>query len=477
MLLALSLSLLLVSSASAQFLAPSFVRQWSPGATSGTGGIATDPFGNVFVLRSTAGPNIQVVKYTHDGNAVAGQWTNPLGSFRGIATDPVGHVYLGQGSTLAEYTNGGASLGSFQPSRFNGGGPLAFDASGNLYANGTNANGQHTVNEYHFKGTKWKLIHSGLYPGSPNTGFFPVGFLGLTVDSDGSVYGSAISTTNRVLLKFPPSLGGAASYLEDCPNSTPPKCFGGFGIAFTHADVSAGGPEQPVVFAGGGFGNSNTSNFYRMGVYTTNAGPAGTSRYLGSYDQHAVPGGFFTAVGLVAASPCRAAVYELVSVFGNPGNTFSNFDVQQFDTHAAATPCASAFTAAVSGFAKKYVLTKPGGSRPCTPCASVLKSGAVASGAGNDAVAAKKKKKEGGVTIGYKSSGPADTTFLFKRTAGRGPHKKLGGFLYAAQAGKNSPLFSGALRKKLVLSPGTYRVTVSAGQKKKKFRLIVRSRS
>jgi hypothetical protein len=460
----------LTSTASAQLLAPSFVRQWAPPPTNANGGIATDPFGNVFVLTGSV-----ITKYTHDGVQVAGQWSNPVGQVRSPATDPQGHVYVGSGSQLLEYTNGGGFLGSFQPPGFSGT-ALAIDGSGDVYSNGNDANGQRAVNQYHFNGTKWKRVHSAPYPGTPNAGFFPNGFLGLTVDSDGSVYGSAISTTNRLLLKFPPALGGAASYLEDCPNATPPSCFGGFGIAFTRADVSAGGPEQPVVFSAGGFGGGNTSNFYRMGIYATNAGGPGTSRYLGSYNQQPVPGGAFTAVGSVAASPCRASVYELVSVFGNPGGTFSNFQVQQFNTHAAATPCASAFTAALKGFAKKYVLAKAGGgSRPCTPCASVLKSGALASSAGAQAAAAKKKKGGGGVAITYKSSAAADTTFQFKRIGGRGPHKKLGGFIYAARAGKNAPRFSGVLRKKVILSPGTYKVTVSAGQKKKKIKLVVQA--
>jgi hypothetical protein len=460
----------LASSASAQLIAPAFVRQWTPPGT-GNGGIAADPFGNVFVLSGAS-----VSKYAHDGVELDGGWPIPSALAHGIATDPQGHVYLGNANMqLLEYTNGGGFLGSFKPTGFEGS-VLAFDGAGDLYSNGIDANGGRAVNQYHFNGTKWKRVHSAPYPGSPNTGFYPPGFLGLTVDSDGSVYASAISTTNRYLLKFPPALGGAAGYLEDCPNATPPDCFGGFGLAFTQADVSAGGPQQPVVFSAGGFGDSNTSNFYRMGIYATNAGGPGTSRYLGSYDQHPVPGVPVTAVGSVAASPCRASVYELVSVFGGPGSTFSSYQVQQFDTHAAATSCATAFTAAVSGFAKKYVLTKPGGgTQPCIPCASVLKSGAIASSAGAEAAASKKKKEGGGVAITYKSSAAADTTFQFKRIGGRGPHKKLGGFIYAARAGKNAPRFSGVLRKKVALSPGTYKVTVSAGQKKKKFKLIVQS--
>jgi hypothetical protein len=477
-LIAVLVSLLLASSASAAFAPPSFIRQWTASSTpGGSGGIAVDPFGNVFVIAGTGGPgDNKVMKYTHDGTPAGGGWPVTIGGTSGIATDPVGHVHVLVGSQLLEYTNGGGFLGAFKPPGL-APGPLAFDAAGNAYANGLSG-GQRTVNEYHFNGIKWKLIHSAPYPGSPNTGFFPAGFLGLTVDADGSVYGSAISTTTRSLLKFPAALGGTAGFLEDCaapPQNQPPTCFGGFGLAYTHADVSTTGGEQPVVFAAGGFGGGNTSNFYRMGVYATNAGPAGTSRYLGSYNQQPVPGNFLTAVGHVAASPCHAAVYEEVSVFGGPGGTFSGFAVQEFDAHATPTPCASAFTAFVKGFAKKYVIAPPSktASRPCTPCASVLPSGAFTSHAQRAGVASKKTRR--GVAISYKSSAAADTTFLFKRVMGHGPKKNLGGFVYAAHPGKNAPRFSGALRKGKRLRPGVYRVTVSAGQNKRRFRLIVRA--
>jgi hypothetical protein len=476
-LLAALISVLIASSASAAFAPPSFVRQWDAPSVGASGGIATDPFGNVFVITGVGGPTEKITKYTHDGAIASGQWPQSFTGTGGIASDPVGRVYVGVGSQLLQYTNGGGFLGAVELPRL-GAGPLAFDLAGNLYANGTAKNGQRTVNEYRFNGTKWKVIHSAPYPGSPNTGFFPVGFLGLTVDSDGSVYGSAISTTNRSLLKFPPSLGGAATYLEDCPSPAQnPTCFGGFGLAFTRADVSTTSGEEPVVFAASGFGGGDLANFYRMGVYATNGGPAGSSRYLGSYPQQPVPGGHFTNVGYVAASPCRSAVYEQVNIFGNPGGTFSGYSIQQFDTHAATTPCATAFTSSIKGFAKKYVLASrsKGAARPCVPCASVLPSGAFASAAGPGAVASKKGRKRTGVTISYKSSAAADATFLFKRASGPGPKKKLGGFVNAARAGKNSFRFSGALRKGKRLGPGVYRVTVSAGQNKRRFRLIVRS--
>lgn len=466
------------SSASAQLIAPSFVRQWNAGASAYWAAHTTDPLGNVFVFIGPAGSGGHVTKYTHDGTPVAGQWVNPVTATEGMASDPAGRIFLVGYSGLLEFTNAGVFLGSFSPPHFGGVGPIAFDAAGNLYANGTNASGQRTVNEYHLNGANFALIHSANYPGSPNGQFAPSGFLGLTIDDDGSVYGSATTTTNSSLLKYPPSLGGSPGFLQDCAAGGPTlSCFGGFGIAFTHANVLGGKDEELAVFAAGGFGGgAPSSNFYRMGVFLTNAGPAGTSRYIGSYNQEPVPGNYTTAVGQVAASRCHAALYELVSVFGGPGGTLSNFEVQEFDTHAAPTPCPSGFTAHVGGFAKNYVLVPPkGGKVPCIPCVSLLKSGAVVSSANDEAVAAKKKRKgPGGVAITYTSSAAADTTFQFKRISGRGPKKKLGGFLYAAEAGKNAPVFSGVLRKKHRLSPGTYQVTVSAGQNTKRFKLIVR---
>lgn len=476
-LIAALISLLLASTASAAFVAPSFIRQWQLPSPSGGSGTAVDPFGNVFVISGVGPGQDKVSKFTHDGVAAGAPWPATISGTSGIAVDPAGRVHVIVGSQLLEFTNGGGFLGGLKLPGSSAG-PLAFDAAGNLYSNGIGKGGR-TVNEYHFNGTKWKLIHSAPYPGTPHPGFAPQGFLGLSVDSDGSVYGSMISTTNRSLLKFPASLGGAATFLEDCAaNVQIPTCFSGFRIAFTRADVSTTGPEQPVVFAAGGYGGGNTSGFYRMGVYATNGGPPGTSRYLGSYGQQPVPGNFFTNVASVSASPCRAAVYEQVNIFGNPNNTFSGYAVQEFDTHAAATPCAIAFTASVKGFAKRYVLHKRAKSaqRPCAPCASLLPSGAFASRGERTGVASKKnkKKQKTGVVIGYKSSAAADTTFLFKRVAGHGPKKKLGGFVNAAVAGKNSLRFTGALRKGRRLGPGVYRVTASAGQNKRRFKLVVR---
>src|SRR5262245_57329094 len=169
------LSILLTSTASAAFVAPSFIRQWQAGSGSGGGGIATDPFGNVFVITGAGGANNKVTKYAHDGTLGPGQWPQTISGTSGIATDPVGHVYVDVGPQLLEYTNGGGFLGAFMPPGLEIG-PLAFDLAGNLYSNGTNASGQRSVNEYHYNGTKWKRINSALYPGAPNFGFFPAGF-------------------------------------------------------------------------------------------------------------------------------------------------------------------------------------------------------------------------------------------------------------------------------------------------------------
>jgi len=134
-------------------------------------------------------------------------------------------------------------------------------------------------------------------------------------------------------------LSGSISYLEDCTD--PAQCFGGFGVVFATTGGETG--AQPTVYAAGAYGDHNSSNFDRVGVYGTTPGPPGTSQYLGSYDQQPVPGGTFTNVGQLAASPCHAAIYEIVNVFGGPNGTFNDQFVQQFDTHAAPT-CTSSTT-------------------------------------------------------------------------------------------------------------------------------------
>jgi hypothetical protein len=481
------LSLLAAATASAAFVAPSFIRQWDAGPTLFTFNVAyvaTDPFGDVYVTRTAGGGNSRIEKYHHDGTPVPGQWGNLVPSpDPAIATDAQGHVFIGAGLKLLEFTRTGAPLGTYTPQNFVGD-ALAIDAAGNIYSNGTDAAGHPAVNEYSQSGASLDLIHSAQFPGTPNSCCAPQGFLGLTVDPAGNVYGSGVSTTDRFLAKFPPSLAGNPSYLDDCSaTANPSPCFGGFGIAFANADVSSTSGEQPTVFSAGGYVRK-VGSFYDVGVFSTD-GPA--PHILGSYQEAPVPGGYFTNVAQVAASPCHNAVYVIVNVFGNPNNTLSGWAVQEFDTHAAPPPCATGFTSDVSGFSKQYKLVVPGGTLPCTPCASVLPDGAFISSAGAGTAKKKGKKKRkkrpaAGVNIAYTSSAAADTTFMFTKLGGhKGKGKKrkaqaLGGFVYAAHAGTNQFNFSGVLRPGVMLKPGAYRVTVSAGQNQASFKLIVPKR-
>jgi hypothetical protein len=472
-----------------KFTEPTPVLQWDPGPPTnffGAKAITVDPFGDVYVVRVTGtsgGGSFQIQKYKHNGAPIAGPFDAPQTGFAsgGLATDPQGHVFVvvpggATSAHLREFTSGGGELGELNAPQLQGT-TIAFDGAGHLYGNGYDAAHNPALNEYAISGETVQLIASTPFPGSPNTEFAPFNFLGLTTDDAGNVYASGESTGARFLAKYSPGLSSLSGYLESCPSKGP--CFGGFGLAFTHTGFGA--EVVPTVYAGGGYGGgASTSNFYRMGVYETAVPPPSSTAYLGSFGPAPVPGGAFASAPQVAASPCHAAVYVLASVFGGPNTTFNGNQVQEFDTHAPATPCAVPVVSAVSAFKPSYVMKKAGRSpRPCTPCAELLASGAFAqagraSTASAGATSSKGKPKPG-ILLRFQSSAAADVTFLFSKK-GRKPkaRKRLGGFVYAAQAGENVFRFSGALHRGHPLAPGTYRVQASGGAGKQSFRLTVR---
>jgi hypothetical protein len=475
----------------ANFIAPSFVRQWDPGPPAqnfrGAIAITADPFGDVYVLRVTdasGGGSFRIQKYQQDGTPITGafdatQTGLPPG---GLATDPQGHVFVAvagdvNSSRLREYTSAGGLLGELKVPQLQGT-AIAFDAAGHLYGNGYDAAHKPALNEYTVSAGTVQLIASMPYPGSPNTGFFPSNFIGLAIDDAGNVYASGESTTDRFLAKYAPGLTGQIGLLEDCPKET--ACFGGFGLAFTHTGF-LGGPT-PTLYSGGGYGGGAAqSNFYRMGIYSPVADvPSGSkSDYLGSFGPAPVPSGAFASAPLVAASPCRASVYILASVFGGPNSTFNGNEVQQFDTHVAPTPCAVPVASAISGFKHKYTMKKPasGTPKPCTPCAELLASGQFATTSRtvlSGIATGSKKRTRGGVLWRFNSSAAADVTFLFKKKPRKGRRaRSLGGFVYPAQVGANGLRFSGNLHRGKPLRPGTYRVSVSGGGEGRRFKLII----
>lgn len=478
--------------ASAFFEAPPFVRQWEVGPANASGGaslsITVDPFGDLYVLQSLGGGSAQIHKYHDDGTPAAGSWA-PLAEAGGggIAADPQGHLYLGIGSRLLEFTSSGGLLAEFQPPQFADQVSLAIDHSGNIYATGTDAGGKPSLNEYARSGNTLALIGSASFPGTPDSHFSPNNFLGLAVDESGNVFASGISTSERFLLEYGPGLSGPPTYLESCPNAG--QCFGGFGIASATASASEKGVNPaPVVFAAGGYGKGAPSeDFYKTGVYATPGGALGTSQYLGSFATHPLASKAGTDIASVAASPCHASLYLLVNVFGGPNTTIDENVVQQFGTRAPATPCALVPVAAVSGFSPRYLLRPLASAKgPCTPCAAFSAAGAYlsalgASGApaGAEAASAKKPKgkgkaKKGGVWLKFNSSAAADATFTLTRKAkGKRKAKTVGGFVYPALAGANAVQFSGVLSKGHPLAPGTYMVGVTAGSGKTRFKIEI----
>ncbi len=480
-------------SASAFFEAPPFIRQWEAGPASASGtaaeAITVDPFGDLYVLRNVGGGSAQILKYYDDGTPAPGSWGATIENARsaGIAADPEGHLYVGAGNRLLEFTADGGLLGEFQPPQFLDHDALAIDSSGNLYATGTDANGQPAVNEYARSGNAINLINSATYPGTPDTNFFPNNFLGLAVDEGGHLFASGQSTAEHFLLEYGPGLSGPPTHLESCPSGG--QCFGGFGIASANALASVKSVQAaPVVFAAGGYGNGAPSeDFYKTGVYATPGGAVGTSQYLDSFAAHPLVSKASTDIAAVAASPCQASIYLLVNVFGGANDTISENVVQQFNTRAAPIPCPLVPVAAISGFSKRYLL-RPlvDAAGPCTPCAALSAAGTnlgrpdLARRVARSASAAalqrdsKGKRKRGGVWLKFQSNVAADATFTLTRQA-RGGRKaaKLGGFIYPTIAGANAVRFSGVLRKGHPLGPGTYRVRVSAGAGKSSFKIDV----
>jgi hypothetical protein len=491
------------TAAPAIFIAPSFIRQWDPGPPTSNfqdaKAITVDPFGDVYVLRITGtsgAGSFQIQKYQEDGTHIAGPFDVPQTGFPagGFATDPQGHLFVTvpggpTSSHLREFTSGGGELGELNTPQLLGT-AIAFDAAGHLYGNGYDAAHNPALNEYTVSGSTAQLINSTPYPGSPNTGFFPYNFFGLTTDDAGNVYASGKSTSSSFLAKYSPGLSSLTGYLESCPSSGD-GCFGGFGLAFTNTGFTTG--VTPTVYAGGGYGGGAAStNFYRMGIYRTAGDVPSVSSgdYLVSFGPAPVPSGAFANAPQVAASPCHAAIYILASVFGGPNGTFNGNEVQEFDTHAPATPCAVPAVSVVSGFEKSYKLKKPSNtSTPCVPCAVLLPSGAFAQASAASVaslgatVSKRRKKRRSGVLLRFNSSAAADVTFLVNKLPARKRHgkrhgvRKLGGFVYAAQPGQNSLRFSGVLRKGHQLRPGSYKVLVFGGGNKRRFHLtVVRTR-
>ncbi len=472
---------------------PTFVRQWDPGPPNGSNtgakAIATDPFGDVYVLMAVSGSgggSFRVQKYTYDGNPISSGFDNPLTGFvsGGLATDPEGHVYVAAtgagGANLREFTPAGGELADYNVPQFQGS-TIAIDSGGRFYANGSDAGGKPALNEYKFSGGTAQLVNSTPYPGSPSGSFFPYNFIGVTTDDAGNVYASGVATGGPFLAKYGPGLSGPTGHLELC--AAPGSCFGGFGLAFGAS--LKGATPFPAIFAGGGYGGGAASdNFYKAGVYaTTGDVPSGSnSDYLGSFGPAPVPGGASATAPYLASSPCRSALYILASVFGGPGATYNGNEVQQFDTQVPGGPCATPPVALVSQFKKKYLLKRVRVSpTPCTPCAVLLPSGAFArdrsTAAATASNARRKHKSRAGVVLKFKSSRAADVTFLFTRVVHR-RHKKpkrhrLGGFVYAASQGRNSLRFTGVLRNKRPLKPGTYRVAATGGIGKSHFTLVV----
>ena len=469
----------MASPASAAFVAPSFVHQWSIGVANpdvSVAGIDVDRSGNVYALRYEAGDAFRVLKFRSDGKPVRGQWAKPIHGFAsgGLTTDPVGHVLIAAnlgsgGNRLLTYTSDGGLLAAIPAKRLDGG-SLDTDRRGRVFATGRSASGKASINEYSITGAKSKLIASAAYPGTPSANFFPENFLGFAVAPSGTVYASGVSTTTNFLARYEVGLGAPISYLEQCPESGD-DCFGGFGVEVASTAFPPD-PAQQMVYAAGGYGNgADPGNFASTGIYRGFGDP---SQYLGSFGPE--PGPTLLTPFDAAGSPCGGVLYTLNNRFGGPGSTYDGAVAQEFDTHAPGAGCPPPPKAELSGLKRHYSL-RPArhSSAPCSPCAKLLPSGRYAN---RPATAAPRRRWRGagsraGVLLRFRASAAADVTFKFKRVAGSGAKASLGGFVFPARRGRNRIRFSGVLREGRPLSAGAYRVTASAGAGRRHLRLRV----
>ncbi len=468
----------MASPASAAFVAPSPIRQWSTGpsnANLSVSGVDVARSGDVYALRYGPG-SFRVLRYRSDGAPLPGQWANVRGfTSGGLTTDPVGHVFIagafGQGSgRLLEYTADGGLLAAIPAKRLFGS-SLDTDRLGHIFATGHSASGHASVNEYSISGARSKLIGTAAYPGTPSASFLPANFLGIAVSPSGNLYASGSSTTTNFLARFTGGLGAPVSYLERCPATTD-ACFGGFGLEVAGTAFPPD-PAQPMVYAAGGYGNgADSGNFYVTGTYRSFGDP---SQYQGSFGPIPPPGSTPPVPFDAAASPCGGSLYTLNSRFGGPGMTYDGVVAQEFDTHAPASPCPPPPRAGLSGLKRRYTLrAAQHATSPCTPCAELLPSGRYANRAtAAGSIASARRRPRAGVVLRFRASAAADVTFAFRRVAGQGPKASLGGFLFPARKGRNRVRFSGLLREGRPLSAGAYRVSASAGAGRRHLRLRI----
>jgi hypothetical protein len=437
---------------------PSFVNVWQVPNSVGASQIAVSPTGAVYVVNKTPIGDSRVQKFAVDGTPIPGEgFVIPDTPLYALAIDSQGHVFVAgeNDGQLLEYTSTGGELASFKLAR-EVQARMEIGGDAHLYVAENDYGGASVLDEYSLAGPKPKLVHTGAFPGTVQTGYFPPGFFDVALDSAGNAYVNGASTTQRFIGYFAPGLAGAPTTILSCANPSN-TCSQGYGLAIVRSRFDTG--DEQALYVANAASNLATITSGRTEVYslTPPVGPRG------AFGPQPDPPPTFSSSLDVAASPCYGAVYILDNVFGGPGFTFSGNRIERYDTHATSSGCTNGLQAAVIGkFTKSnYTLVplpKPPG--PCTVCAPFGPSGEFIRRPAKTSTPLAKRK--GGATLKFKASVAGDLTFTFRGPVERGKKaKKRGGFVFAAHQGKNKIRFTGAIQPRRPLAPGLYKVGVT----------------
>ena len=279
----------------------------------------------------------------------------------------------------------------------------------------------------------------------------------MAVGSDGSIFANGVSATSRFIVRYTPGLGGPPLAIDECSGPDFYSCFPGYGLAVTPTKFTSG-DEDALYVASGRTDTSVGASGTQIHSLTR---PVGGLAIFGPQSD----GVFETALD-VAGSPCRASVYVLNNLFGNPDGTFSANQIEQYATQVPATPCAQILGGSIGKFSKPKYKLRPlaSATRPCVPCAGFTASGEfIRPAAGKSGLSAANRKARRGIKVRFDATAPGDLTFTVRGPLG-GDRKarSRGGFVYDAAQGSNTLKLTGVIKPRRPLAPGTYKVKVSS---------------
>ena len=418
--------------------------------TTGLIEITTDPFGRLYAITSEPFTSSRLLKFQADLTPI---FDHQTAFGRAIASDSAGRLFVAGNTEMRRYSSNGGLLGSWDLAGGIPGG-MSSDASDRFYLPEFDAGQNPVLNEYAVVGGTPTVVASTPYVGTPNGGFIPITFFETAVDAERDVYASGVTDgpNTRFIYRYGPDLAGPPFTIKSC-------ALGEAGCGWANAlDVvrlqTINGPGDYLV----------ADNYLSGDLQVYSTGPSGAP--VGTLGVDLEPGSPTAIPSDFASSDCTGSFYVLLSVFGNPGGTFSGSRIQRYDTGTSTGPCPTPPLVKIAGLGKqKYkLIPKVGADGPCIPCVLLDKSGVEvgARPAPRQAIAAKVDRPAKGLKLRFASDVAGDVTFLFRGPLeARGKPKRRGGFLYAAAAGPNQLKFTGVLKKGKAMRPGTYKTRVA----------------